>query len=327
MSEAVQTGSDAAPNVSMEDRLLASIGLNDVDLQTKAKPTVKAAPAAPTAPVDAPVVEDAAETPTEAQTEASAPESIEIEFEGSTYKVPPELKKLQEGYLRQEDYTRKTQEAAEMRKVADLTLQQAQAQQALQQVTQPYLESLIATNNQIKAFQNVDWNAYTDQDPVAANKHWIAYQALKDRKANLEHEMQGAAAQHMQKVRDAAENLKKENSKILTEKVKGWNTERDQKVREFAGKNYGFSPQELGQVFDARVLRLMNDAYEWQTLQAAKPAIQKQVAQAQKTLKPTATQSQTQGQVRNNELKRQIRSAKSESQAAKGIEKLLERTL
>lgn len=314
----VQTGSDGDLDVGMEERILRTMGLSDAP-QT----APKTAPAE-TAPVDVAESADTQTEPTESDPEDNL---IEIDFKGARYKVPKELKELQESGLRQEDYTRKTQEVAEKQRLMDLREQQAQANQALQQAAQPFLEQLMSINNNIKSYKDVDWGAWTDQDPTQANKHWIAYQSLKDKKVTLEQEMQGAAARHLEKLRESADRLKSENSKILTSKVKGWSAEREQKVRDHAESQYGFSKQELGQVFDARLLRLMNDAYEWQTLQSAKPQLQKQAPPAQKTLKPNATQGDSKAKTEVQQIRRDIRSAKTDSGKAAGIQKFLERTL
>ena len=311
-------------DVAMEEQVLVQLGLSE-PAKPVAKPAEKPAPA-PAEPA-APVTEGAeaveAEPAAAPIAEPVAENTIEIEFEGNHFKVPVELKKLHDGYLRQEDYTRKTQETAEMRRVVELRDQQQQAQQALQQAAQPYLEQLMLLNNQISQYAKVDWNQLSAQDGMEANRHWIAYQSLKDKKQGLEHEMQGVATQHLNKLRDTAERLKGENSKILSEKVKGWNTERDQKVRDFAVNNYGFSKTEVEQVLDARILRMMNDAHEWQALQAAKPAAIKQAAAATKTLKPNATQSQDAGKAKITELRKQVKLAKTDQGKAKAIEQLL----
>ena len=308
--------SDAAvqEDVGMEERVLAQLGLQDAPPEKK--------PFAP--PPEQEAAPDAADTTdAEPETQEATDNLIEIDFKGGKYKLPSELKDLHEGYLRQEDYTRKTQDVAERQKVIDLIEQQATAQRALQSVTHPFVEKLMALNNNLAQYQQVDWGTYSDQDPQAANKHWMTYQSLKERKATLEQEMQGAAAQHLQKLKESAENLRNENSKILSEKVKGWNSERDQKVRDFAAEKYGFSKQELSQVFDARLLRMMNDANEWHQLQASKPSIQKQAAQAQKTLKPSATQNTPKASLVQANLRREVKSAKTDATKARAIEKLL----
>jgi len=281
------------------------------------EPAPKAAPQPPVK--EAP----AQEAPIEASEPAAEPDNlIEVDFKGGKYKLPSELKELHEGYLRQEDYTRKTQEVAERQKVLDLHEQQASAQRALQQAVQPFLERLVTLNNQLSQFANVDWAAYSDQDPQAANKHWMQYQSLKERKGTLEHEMQGASTQHLNKLREAADNLRKENSKILSEKVKGWNPERETSVRDFAKKTYGFSDQELVNVFDARLMRLMNDAKDLHDLRAAKPV--RQAAPAQATLKPGASEPQSTAKAKQAELRKAVRTAKTDESKGRAIQALLE---
>lgn len=309
-------------DAAMESRVLAQLGLGEV-------PQKKEAPVKQEPVKQEPVQQEQQEPvdqsdPVDAQAETQPEDNlIEVDFRGAKYKLPQELKELHEGYLRQEDYTRKTQEVAERQRVIELVEQQAQAQRALQSVTQPYVEALMGINNQLSQYSKVDWATYSDQDPTAANKHWIAYQSLKDRKASLEQEMNGAATQHLQKLKDVAEGLRKENSKILSEKVKGWNSDVEAKVRDHVAKNYGFSKTELDQVFDARLMRLMNSARQWDELQASKPAITKQAAPASKTLKPGAAASQNQAQIKAAELKRGIRSAKTDESKARAIEAYL----
>lgn len=299
----------------LESRIAAKFGMEpDKPKPQEPRPEAKPEPQQEAQP-------ETTDTATPPEAPAETPSIVEIEFRGGKYQLPPELKELHDGYLRQEDYTRKTQEAAEMRKTAELTLQQAQSQQALHQAVQPYVEHLIGINNQLRSYQSVDWNQLSEQDPQAANKHWIAYQSLKDRKQQIEGQMHSAAQQHVAKLNEATQRLRAENSKILESKVKGWNKERDQKVREFASKSYGFSDDELKQVFDARVLRMMNDAYEWQNLQSSKPQLQK-VVSASPTLKPTASSQQSAAKAAVTEIKRDIKKAKTDSEKARHIERL-----
>ena len=52
----------------------------------------------------------------------STPEELEVEFEGKTYKVSPEIK---DALLRQADYTKKTMEVAEQRKAYEAKIAEA----------------------------------------------------------------------------------------------------------------------------------------------------------------------------------------------------------
>jgi hypothetical protein len=48
--------------------------------------------------------------------QTDAPDEVEVEYEGKTYCLPPELR---DALLRQADYTRKTQEVAQARKALE----------------------------------------------------------------------------------------------------------------------------------------------------------------------------------------------------------------
>lgn len=256
--------------------------------------------------------------------EPKVEESYEFEWKGSKYQVPPELKDLHEGYLRQEDYTKKTQEAAEIKRSAETMLQQAQKLQELQQVAQPQFEALAAVNQRLKAFQQVDWNDLTVKDPQEATRMFMAYQQTKEAKATAEAELSKATQQHEQVVSEARQKLISDGAKILEKEIKGWSSEKAAKLNDFARANYGFSATEVANVVDPRVVKLLNDAYEMHALRQSKPQLENKVVQASKTLKPQAS-TQTSPQVQQeSEIKRGIRTAKTDVDKSKHIQRLLE---
>jgi len=320
----------AAGQLSIEDRLMKHIdNVIKQPLRTQDETYVKreAPPEGQT--------EEAAETTTEVATDAASetaktepakePEHYEFEFNGAKYQVPPELKELHEGYQRQQDYTKKTQETAEMRRSAELMMQQANTQMALRQALEPHLEELIVVNKQLKLYQQVDWNQLTNSNAQEAQKHFMAYQQLKDRKAGIEGDMHKAANDHVQKLNETRQKLKTEGDKILTQKVKGWNPEKSKALSDFATKTYGFSDNEVSQWTDPRVMQLVNDANEWHAFQAAKPKAEVKVPS--KTLRPNASDGRDGKSTRIAEIKRDIRSAKTDTDKAKNIQRLLEQKL
>jgi hypothetical protein len=62
----------------------------------------------------------------------------------------------------------------------------------------------------------------------------------------------------------------------------GIDREKLAKVYGDVSKTYGFSQEELGNVFDHRLVRLMRDAAAYRELQAQKPAVKQKVEQAPK---------------------------------------------
>ena len=112
------------------------------------------------------------ESPEQPVIEAEKPEVTdddgeEIDYEGEKYKVPAKLK---EAFLRQADYTRKTQEVAEQKR--DIERQAAEVQQRAQ-FNQQHVQDVakvMAIDEQLAKYQGLDWNAITDADPVQAMK-------------------------------------------------------------------------------------------------------------------------------------------------------------
>jgi hypothetical protein len=325
--EIAQNSPSNAPapgQASIEDRLMSHIDkVIKQPLRTQDETYVKHEPTQEGKVEETP--EPVAETAEAAEPAKTEPEHYEFEFNGAKYQVPPELKELHEGYQRQQDYTKKTQETAEMRRSAELMMQQANTQMALRQALEPHLEELIVVNKQLKLYQQVDWNQLTNSDAQEAQKHFMAYQQLKDRKAGIEGDMHKAANDHVQKLNETRQKLKTEGDKILTQKVKGWNPEKSKALSDFATKTYGFSDNEVSQWTDPRVMQLVNDANEWHAFQAAKPKAEVKVPS--KTLRPNASDGRDGKSTRIAEIKRDIRSAKTDTDKAKNIQRLLEQKL
>ena len=81
----------------------------------------------------------------------------ETEFEGKKYRVPKELK---DALLRQADYTRKTQEVAEIRRAAES--ERAAIKQAVEadEAADELKADLRTVDKALKSFENVDWSRF-----------------------------------------------------------------------------------------------------------------------------------------------------------------------
>ncbi len=324
-TQAVETTAPVVPDdISIEDRIEAILFKEPKPGSVPAEePKTDAKPAGEAKPNEAKPELDADGNPI-VKAEVKPAETYEFEWKGAKYQVPPELKDLHEGYLRQEDYTKKTQEAADMKRSAEAMLQQAQKFQELQQAAQPQFETLAAVNQRLKAFQQINWNDLTAKDPAEAQRMFMAYQQTKEAKATAEAELQKAMGQHEQVVSEARQKLIAEGAKILEKDIKGWSSEKAAKLNDFARATYGFSASEVANVVDARVVKMLNDAQQWHALQQSKPQLENKVAQASKTLKPQASEQATQQSQAEAEIKRGIRSEKTDSGKAKHIQRLLE---
>jgi hypothetical protein len=189
--------------------------------------------------------------------EPSEDDSEETEYEGKRYKLPKELK---EALLRQADYTRKTQEVAEQRRQIEQAqvdlVARAEAQRAL---VKDYakVESIA---ERVEAYDKVDWQTLSRDDPGAAQQHWIQYQTLKDQQAKLVGEIQAKEqARSLEAQQEIAKQIQ-QGQEVLAREIKGWGPEAAQKVSRFATENYGVTPQELATITDPRIIKLLHDA-------------------------------------------------------------------
>lgn len=167
----------------------------------------------------------------------TAEELEEIEYEGKRHKVAKELK---DAFLRQQDYTRKTQEVADQRKAFEA--QQAEFERS-QQTSREFIREVAqvqSIDEQLAQAQNIDWDTWDRQDPIAAQSAWRKVQMLKEQRQSLvssvtqkEQERisreQHTVAKRLEEVRTFAKthlpgydaDMDQQAAKLLTEEL-GW---------------------------------------------------------------------------------------------------------
>lgn len=182
----------------------------------------------------------------EAQEEAS--DTVEVEVNGKTYKVPAELK---DGYLMQSDYTRKTQEVAELRRQLEPLVQQAaEASEAEQQLT----DNLYSVRARMQQLESTDWS---QADELTVLNARIEHQGL----AQQAQQLQGGLEQARQARLSAAEQETalrfEQGRRVLVEKIPDFATKAP-KLAEHAITQYGFTADELGAVDDPRFFIALN---------------------------------------------------------------------
>lgn len=258
-------------------------------------------------------VED--EAPEEEAQEEDEPEYVELRHNGKPVRMKLEdvIEHAQKGF----DYTQKTQEIAEQRRQVEQFAQHVQQQAALQQQFQQEIAQITAMDMQLQRFKDVDWSTYTDHDPVEATKAWQRYQILQQQRAEVANGLnQRQAALQNEIARRADMNLAEAAQSLERELGKAWNAETRAALKANA-KEYGFSDDELAQVADPRVVKVLFDAYKWRQMQQQKPAVQKKVSEAPKLAKPGQKPAQAENTQRK-QLQKMLKSSavKSKREAA-----------
>lgn len=211
------------------------------------------------------------------------PQYVEITHNGKPVKLS--LDEVIEHASKGFDYTQKTQQLAAQRQQIETLAQTVQQQYQLQQATIQETAKLYAMDSQLANYQNVNWDAWMDQDPVEASKGWQKYTMLKSQRDETNNAIQQAQAQAQHMTQSQLQQKLSEGAQQLANEIKGWSPELAHALKQ-NGLDYGFDESELNQVYDPRMVKVLHDAYQWRQLQAKKPEVQKRVNLAPKSPKP-----------------------------------------
>jgi hypothetical protein len=229
-----------------------------------------------------PPVQEQLEEETEQQVSEEASEEVsqdensenQIQEQDSTYKVKVAgqefdvtLDELRAGYSRDADYRRKTEELSSERKnfQAEAEKQRQDYSQKLNELNQVMALAQEQLNSE---FKDINLEQLYEEDPTEA--------------ARIEHKMkkkQEKLIESMQKVKSEQskqfENIVSEQQKLLVSKLPEFSdpnkaSEIKSNMRSYL-QSYGFKDQEIGQIFDHRIVMLVNDAMKYRNFQKAKP--------------------------------------------------------
>lgn len=222
------------------------------------------------APDDAEQSEDPA--PDE-QPEKDSPEAfLELEINGEKVSVSKDEAKA--GYLRQADYTTKTQSLAVERQnvQAHLVQQFQQVQQMSNEIGQ--LTNIDASLSQ---YQQVDWAALRETDPLSYSTHLAEYNDLRNRRGEvvqgIGHKQQAMAQMQQQQFAQQTQEAQEHLAKVIP----GFGKEHLSQMKEF-GIKHGFQPAELANVADKRMLEVLYKASQYDAMQAKAQQAVKKVA-------------------------------------------------
>ena len=236
------------------------------------------------------IVED--DEPEEADDEVEAVEAVEEQPE-ETYRVrigddevDLTLEELRLGYMRQGDYTRKTQQVAEGRKQAEAELEALTAQRESYANQLAQLETAL---NQSEPTQEY-WDALQSEDPIEYVKQREALRDRRDALAQVQSEQQRVQQEQYQQLQtQTQERLKQEADKLL-DVIPEWRdadvaAKQKNAVYTYAQRHLGYNEQELSQIGDHRAVNALRKAYLYDELMKQKPAATKKTKSAPKMAK------------------------------------------
>jgi hypothetical protein len=316
--------SDQAQEQSPEARMMALLGAEEPESEEEQQ----AAPEQEGA--DAPEVETlTSEDQEEEQQEddEEPPRMLKIKHDGQDIEKPETevIELAQKGF----DYTQKTQQLAEERKSIEEFTQNLRQQEELvrqQFHTQAALieeiAKVTAIDQQLAAYNGLDWQALSNADPVEAQKLFFAYNQLQTQRGQAVNEVQQKqqVLTHAQQEALAAKTL--EGKKVLERDIPGWNADKVKAVVETA-RQYGFNDSEISTLVDPRQVKVLHDAMQWRKLQASKPVTDKKVSNATPQLKAGAKDAKNAGNAQMKQARDALRKTGKGDYAAMLIERML----
>jgi len=225
--------------------------------------------------------EEGEELEAEEESEGEITEEEEAEFLFEVDGQELSADELRKGYLRQSDYTKKTQSLSEQRKEMESLTEQYGAQlQQIQAERQQYIQHLqaLSENQDIKKF-DIDWERLRLEDPL---EYVTKRQEFQEAKEKAE-EVKTKAKQAM--VRSAAEKeqqwakvVEDEKSKLIAALPEWGETDSQRQLatelRSYA-QTLGYSEPEIDSLVDHRSFLVLRKAMLYDEMQNANPKAKK----------------------------------------------------
>lgn len=224
--------------------------------------------------------------------EAQQEETIETydEQEESYFDIDGEeitldqIREWKRGFLRESDYTQKTQSLSAERK--EFEGMKAKTQEKLQKLdsTISDLESLLQTEEDA-----IDWDELIETDPSQ-------YLKLQKKQADRRSKLKAAQDKRQAEVNKAQEDYLKQQMVKMRELAPDWIDETGKYTDSMSSdigsiqaylQSKAFSSDDINQVVDARLWAVFRDAARYNSLKDKKPSVDKQMKKAPKVIKPT----------------------------------------
>jgi len=190
--------------------------------------------------------------------EQEQPQVFSVKIDGKEVDVT--LDELQKGYSRTQDYTRKTQQIAEVRKQAEGELSAVRAER------EQYAQLLSALEAQVQqvAQPNIDWDRLYQEDPIEWVRQREVMRDNQDRAAAIQSEKQRLTQLSQQEQAQFMQQKLQQEQESLLAAIPDWRDAKKAQAEkallvEF-GQKIGFTPDELKSVVDHRAVLMLRKA-------------------------------------------------------------------
>lgn len=213
---------------------------------------------------------------------------VELELEGKTVRVPQEVK---DGYLRQSDYTRKTQDLASLQRQAQATVQQQQLVSQFNEQTKDDQQRLAQIKGELARYRQIDLTNL-DTDQYIKTRAYL--DQLKDQASEIEKTLTEKATDVQQKYQRLRQESARNAYDYIARSIKEWQPGSSVE-REVAGyaSTSGVPPEvfaDLAVMYPGAAVAFYKAA-QFDKLQATKGTAVKAATKAPPVVKPGAVTS------------------------------------
>ena len=252
--------------------------------------------------------------------EEDQPQVFTVKVDGKEVDVT--LEELQKGYSRTQDYTRKTQQIAEVRKQTEAELQEVRAER------EQYAQLLSALQAQVQqaAQPQVDWDRLYNEDPIEWVRQREVMRENQEKAAAIQSEQQRLAQLSQREQLQQREALLAQEQEALVAAIPEWKDAKKAQAEKAMlvqfGQKIGFTPDDLKNVVDHRAVVMLRKAALYDQMMSKRGQIKPVTNNGPRPAKPGAA-----GRVSSNTeaMRAQQRLAKTGrvDDAADAIYKLL----
>lgn len=219
--------------------------------------------------------------------------TVKTKIDGESGKV--KFADLIKSYQLQGHVDKQVREAAEVRKQAQEYAQAVQQQTQVQQAVVGKIAEAKVIENQLAQYQNINWSALEDSDPVQAMRLQRQFGELKQAyQAKVQDINQTQSHIQQQQSQQTAASLESERQALLNA-CPEWGSEAvaTKEKQQIAAdlKARGYSDRDIQGLSDHKAVLLARDAMLYRQGKAASNVAEKQVRAAPKIIKPGSTAS------------------------------------
>ena len=198
------------------------------------------------------------------------------------------LDELQKGYSRTQDYTRKTQQIAEIRRHVESEAEAIRAERS------QYAQLLGALESQVQqaAQPNIDWDRLYQEDPIewVRQKEVMRENQAKSQAIQFEQQrlMQISQQEQAQQMQSFLAQQQDELLKVLPDWKDPNKAKKEKELLIDFGQKAGFSTDELKNIFDHRVVNVLRKAALYEQMMGKRQSIKPVVNNGPRPAKPGA---------------------------------------